>query len=152
MSDHRAGNCQRCGTLRWRLDKDHIVPKLFGGTDDPSNIQWLCQNCHCDKTFLEDKIHQSEEYRTLMGRLGSERWARYTPERATQIRDHVKNMCSKTWANYTPEQRAIRQQKSRLAGKMSWVGISPEERARRTELNRKASQIGNAKRRAANAQ
>jgi hypothetical protein len=33
------------------------VPLAKGGTDDPKNIQYLCQNCHHDKTHLEDKIN-----------------------------------------------------------------------------------------------
>jgi len=35
---------------RYALHRDHILPKFKGGTDDPSNIQLLCANCHEDKT------------------------------------------------------------------------------------------------------
>ncbi len=29
---------------------DHIVPKARGGTDDPSNLQAICEDCHKAKT------------------------------------------------------------------------------------------------------
>src|SRR5258708_39402447 len=67
------GNCARCSTYRWALDKDHIIPKGRGGTDDPSNIQYLCQNCHFDKTHLEDfkKGSYTAEMRQKMSRAKS---------------------------------------------------------------------------------
>jgi hypothetical protein len=44
------GNCTMCGIWRKSLHRDHIVPKFKGGTEDASNIQLLCANCHEDKT------------------------------------------------------------------------------------------------------
>lgn len=35
-------------------DVDHIVPRARGGTDDESNLQALCHECHSRKTALED--------------------------------------------------------------------------------------------------
>jgi 5-methylcytosine-specific restriction protein A len=36
--------CQRCGA---RADHvDHITPLLFGGTNDESNLESLCQDCN----------------------------------------------------------------------------------------------------------
>ena len=32
------------------MHRDHIIPKCKGGTDEEINIQWLCANCHEDKT------------------------------------------------------------------------------------------------------
>ena len=33
---------------------DHITPKAHGGTDDPSNLESLCQDpCHLQKTIKE---------------------------------------------------------------------------------------------------
>ena len=46
----RSGNCALCGTFRNVLDRDHKVPKAMGGSNEPSNIQLICQNCHQDKT------------------------------------------------------------------------------------------------------
>ena len=45
-----SGNCVKCGTWRYSLHRDHVIPKFKGGADDPSNIQLLCANCHEDKT------------------------------------------------------------------------------------------------------
>lgn len=54
MAGHRArrpsGNCPKCGAWRQSLHRDHIMPRWKGGTDEPSNIQFLCANCHEDKT------------------------------------------------------------------------------------------------------
>lgn len=46
----RNSACERCGTVRPQLQRDHIVPRFLGGSDHHSNIQYLCANCHEDKT------------------------------------------------------------------------------------------------------
>lgn len=33
---------------------DHKLPRKFGGTDDPSNLQGFCDSCHSIKTAKED--------------------------------------------------------------------------------------------------
>ena len=41
---------------------DHIVPKAQGGTDDPSNLESLCQEpCHREKSEREAKQGQGAE-------------------------------------------------------------------------------------------
>jgi 5-methylcytosine-specific restriction protein A len=37
---------------------DHIVPKAAGGTDDPSNLQCICQDCDRKKTGREARDFQ----------------------------------------------------------------------------------------------
>lgn len=43
--------------MRSMLVGDHIVRQADGGTDDPNNVQTLCQNCNAKKTAL-NKDHQ----------------------------------------------------------------------------------------------
>ena len=33
---------------------DHMVARKAGGTDDPSNLHWLCHSCHSRKTVKQD--------------------------------------------------------------------------------------------------
>ena len=47
------GNCSKCGVWRFSLHQDHILAKRRGGSDDSSNIQLLCANCHQDKTRID---------------------------------------------------------------------------------------------------
>ena len=49
----KSGNCAVCGMWRKVLCRDHIKPRREGGGNELSNIQWLCANCHQDKSALE---------------------------------------------------------------------------------------------------
>ena len=70
MTPH-SGECLKCGVYREFLHRDHIVPKwswkqLHGtldGVEDDSNIQYLCANCHEDKTRQEER---RPEYHTFI--------------------------------------------------------------------------------------
>jgi hypothetical protein len=53
MGRNFSGHCIHCGTYRVSLHQDHVVPKCKGGSDEPDNIQWLCANCHEDKTRID---------------------------------------------------------------------------------------------------
>lgn len=47
----RDGNlCQRCGNLATHAD--HIQSRLMGGTDHPTNLQALCDDCNLKKGAL----------------------------------------------------------------------------------------------------
>ena len=46
--------CQKCGKLGKNLECDHVIPLVDGGTNDPSNLQALCTDCHMDKTWNEN--------------------------------------------------------------------------------------------------
>lgn len=51
----RAGwTCQGpdCGSTR-QLYVDHVIPLSEGGSNDPSNLQVLCHDCHAAKTLAE---------------------------------------------------------------------------------------------------
>lgn len=45
--------CQALGITRLWTQRDHIVPLAEGGTDDPSNIQGLCDEHHDAKSKAE---------------------------------------------------------------------------------------------------
>lgn len=45
--------CQACGITTEDGECDHIVPMCEGGTDDESNLQYLCIECHRAKTQEE---------------------------------------------------------------------------------------------------
>lgn len=48
--------CQPClakNKLTKATEVDHIIPKAQGGTDDESNLQSICEDCHRDKTILD---------------------------------------------------------------------------------------------------
>lgn len=79
-----SGECPQCHTFRLRLHKDHIVPKWSGGSDTPDNWQFLCANCHEDKTAIEQ---QSAEYRAHVSNryLGMVRKP-LTPEHREKLR------------------------------------------------------------------
>lgn len=46
--------CYRCGRVTEQGDVDHKVPLSKGGTDDDSNLGWICREpCHAEKS-VED--------------------------------------------------------------------------------------------------
>lgn len=66
--------CQKCGVSRPRLQKDRKIPRwkfkqglAEGNPNDPSNIWYLCANCHEDKTIedLKDYRHSPETKRNI---------------------------------------------------------------------------------------
>jgi 5-methylcytosine-specific restriction protein A len=48
--------CRACGrvTDKREGEVDHRTPLALGGSDDPSNLQWLCIECHRLKTQREN--------------------------------------------------------------------------------------------------
>jgi len=59
----QSGNCLKCGTWRHWLHKDHVVPRFAGGADTPDNWQFICANCHEDKTREDFKHRSTPAYR-----------------------------------------------------------------------------------------
>ena len=66
-----AGHCLKCGIFREALHRDHIIPKWNGGEDEESNVQYICSNCHDDKTRAE---HRTPEYRAGRRQEQRKRW------------------------------------------------------------------------------
>ncbi|TMS00132.1 HNH endonuclease [Nonomuraea basaltis] len=44
--------CQSCGATApdVKLEPDHVIPVTLGGSDDPSNLQTLCESCNAGKS------------------------------------------------------------------------------------------------------
>lgn len=47
--------CRAEGCNQASAEVDHITPRRRGGTDDPSNLQGLCNPCHNRKTKRESR-------------------------------------------------------------------------------------------------
>lgn len=50
MQNPLCEHCDRRGVVSLAKEVDHIVSLEAGGTDDPSNLQSLCKDCHYKKT------------------------------------------------------------------------------------------------------
>src|SRR5688572_19608476 len=48
-----SGVCGNCGRESHYMHRDHRHPVRLGGSDNQSNLQDLCLECHYRKTFLE---------------------------------------------------------------------------------------------------
>jgi len=60
------GLCQPClreDRITLATAVDHIVSKSEGGTDDESNLQAICNDCHDAKTALESARGRSKQHR-----------------------------------------------------------------------------------------
>lgn len=76
--------CQACGNGVDKLELDHIVPVAFGGSNALDNLQWLCVQCHKEKTKADAKIgHERYKRATLEvgGQVGRPRYVRRRPQR-----------------------------------------------------------------------
>lgn len=45
--------CGREGNVHIGHECDHVIPLSQGGTDDDSNLQWICRTAHAAKTARE---------------------------------------------------------------------------------------------------
>ena len=51
---HDAPICAVCNRAA-STEVDHVIPKVLGGTDQMSNLQGICWQCHADKTANENR-------------------------------------------------------------------------------------------------
>lgn len=109
------GPCDRCGIWRASLHRDHIIPRAQGGSNEPSNIQRLCANCHQDKT-IEDCRGKKRRTHTIRD---PEKWK----ERSQKI---SVALTGRKTGPQSPEHIA-----ARAAGIKRWAErTTPEERSR----------------------
>ena len=59
--------CMRKNLVTIATECDHILPKSKGGTDDDTNLQALCAECHTEKTLLESGVKRKP-------RIGLDGW------------------------------------------------------------------------------
>ena len=45
--------CREAGRITQAKAVDHIRSKANGGTDDPSNLRAICEDCHTEKTLAD---------------------------------------------------------------------------------------------------
>ena len=69
--------CNRCGkTLPVGGDdglmRHHIIPRALGGTDDESNIEWLCHSCHGKVTWQLKKSPDGIKRKDKLVRLSND--------------------------------------------------------------------------------
>jgi 5-methylcytosine-specific restriction enzyme A len=50
---YQCQECRRNGRYVPANNVDHVIPKAQGGTDNPDNLQTLCDACHASKTAKE---------------------------------------------------------------------------------------------------
>ena len=47
--------CFACGMESdYNLDRAHIVPLMYGGTNECDNLHLLCKMCHRDSEYMDD--------------------------------------------------------------------------------------------------
>lgn len=134
-----SGDCPLCGIYREFLAKDHIVPRwkfrdgsVSGNPEEPSNIQYICDNCHADKTRLDVPFEKrSESSRKIQAALTPEQRSRKgrhaamssSPERRSEIAHNAAVILQES---RTPEQRRESTTKARLAFEAI---VTPEQRS-----------------------
>lgn len=60
QANSRCQHCLKQGRYTLATQVDHIIPKAKGGTDDITNLQALCEQCHKIKT-AHDKGHNIKQ-------------------------------------------------------------------------------------------
>lgn len=130
-----SGSCVRCSTWRRTLHRDHVVPKFKGGSDDSTNIQLLCANCHEDKTALDLRewraTPEQRQRNSSNLRKGDAERRRLTGKARTlspQTPEHIAKMRMAVTAVKRSEQ-------GRQAARRGQLKRIAENPARRDELN-----------------
>lgn len=56
----KCGHCEISSDLAGFFDIDHRIPQSEGGSDEPTNLEIVCPNCHRLKT-IRDRVRVKEE-------------------------------------------------------------------------------------------
>lgn len=68
---HLCQPCKRAGRVTPATECDHIIPMHKGGTNEATNLQGICRECHKEKT--EREAAESQGRRTRPN-IGSDGW------------------------------------------------------------------------------
>lgn len=66
-ADPLCAECRRLGRVRRWDELDHIVPLREGGTNDDSNLQGLCFECHAVKSAQEQRSALGSRHAAFKG-------------------------------------------------------------------------------------
>lgn len=87
-----------CGCRRMARHIHHMTPRCRGGSDDPSNLQFLCQKCHVAHHSAQGDFSQwgkmggsitaqtmksIPNLKQFKGEAGAARWAAYCERKAS---------------------------------------------------------------------
>lgn len=61
---HLCQPCMKKGRVTPARTVNHIKPKAQGGTDDPDNLESICDPCHAEETARQSAEAQGRTYRT----------------------------------------------------------------------------------------
>ena len=61
IASKRSGKCEECGNENYNiLQIHHIIERCNGGSDEESNLQLLCPNCHYTKHLGYSKYEEGQ--------------------------------------------------------------------------------------------
>lgn len=90
--------CSRKGCRRVARHEHHIVPQCVGGSDDSSNLEYLCQKCHVAHhsargdfsrwgsvggSITAQKMISIPNLKQFQGEAGRARWIAYCERRSS---------------------------------------------------------------------
>jgi hypothetical protein len=139
----KSGNCPLCGTYREFLVREHIVPQwkfregiVSGNANHESNIQYICDNCHADKTRI-DVPREKRREATLKSA------AKQTPEQRRSWAlnasmnlspEQRKLNARNATVSLTREQRRENGRKGAIARIANWASLTLEQKAGRAQI------------------
>lgn len=129
----KSGLCEHCGTYRERLQYDHIIPRWKGGSDAPENRQWLCANCHEDKTRADiSERHKGHPHTPehIAKRAAANTGKTRTPEQRARISAAASARAARMGPDHYRAMRAVRNGQPWSAARRAKYDARIEEAAR----------------------
>ena len=100
--------CSCCGWNKASCDIHHIVPRGSGGSDEYSNLTYICPNCH-----RLAHTGQLTEFKTIIEFVGDD-WKEFLNERRKEIIEHYKRsaQANKNISKHNAVRRILRNENS----------------------------------------